>query len=252
MKIKDKVLNFIEEKGIAKKILNYLERTGTVEISLVGLRIIVGLLIGSIILNFYLIDKSGGFKYYTTVLLNFIGNFIKDAMYMLKDFDKNSPGTLSFVGAVLGGVLGFYGATIVFKKQMKLNKKQSMDKLMHLLLHTYRVLSLVLDLESSDKKSEKDICKSKIYKALVYDESWRSYISEIEDFNDKEIILRWFFNIENNILPNKKNIKRYLLGIEKILKKYGYRKQLYLVKKEIESSKKEKNKNENSEVEYSS
>lgn len=244
MKIKNKILSFIEQKGIAKKVLNYLERKGTVEISLVGLRFIVFIGIISILVNAYFIIKTGVIQQGIYSLFTFLGDCIKNIMYILKDFDENSPGTLSFIGAVVGGGLGFYGATKVFKNQIKINRKQSIDKLMHLLLYTYRMISSFLEIASTDEEFQNGLKKSDLYKQLVYDQNWRNYISEISDYEDKENILRWLFNIENKLAFNREVTKKYLLSIESILNKYGYKSQLNFVKKELK--KKDKNKKEES------
>ena len=232
MKVKYKILMFLEKNGIAKKILNHLEKKGTVEISLVGLRGIIILGIVSVLINCYFIIQSGVIQQGIISLTGFIYKIIKDFLYILKDFDEHSPGTLSFIGAIIGGGLGFYGATTVFNKQLKLNNKKSINKLMHLILYTYRMISDFLEASETYEEFRKNLKESNLYNQLVYDKNWMNYISEIKDYEDAENILRWLFNIENRIVPDEDAMELYFLSIENILKKYGFKYQLNIIKME--------------------
>lgn len=237
--IKKKFLSFIETNGIAKKILNYLEGQGTIEISLVGLRCIVFLVIFSLLINFCFITKFGIVIQQGIVFsVKVINGVISNIMYTLKYFDEHSPGTLSFIGAILGGGLGFLGAVTVFKKESKISRKQSIKKLMHQLLYTYRFYNLLMIRINDDELLRKTLKSSSSYINLAYDSNWKEYISEIEDYEDTDKIVRWFFRIENNITPkNREKIISQSKNIEKILKKYKFGKQLSLVKKEIKEEK---------------
>ncbi|OXX82586.1 hypothetical protein AVM15_17535 [Paraclostridium benzoelyticum] len=235
MKIKRRFAEFIEEKGIAKKLSEHLVNNGTVEISVIGLRWILILFIISVLINFSFLIRSGIIQQCIFSFFEFIWNgIIIGFLSFLKDLDKSFPGLLSFLGSVTGGILGFWGATKVFKTQVKINKNQSIDKLMHILLYTYRIISKFSEMAVDDEKFQKALKKSDLYKALVYDKNWRNYISEINDYEDKENILRWLFNIEHQIVYDINDTKEYLLSIEKILIKHGYKYQLNIVKKEVD------------------
>lgn len=235
--IKKKFLSFIETKGIAKKILNYLEGQGTVEISLVGLRCIVFLGIFSLLINFCFITKFGIVIQQGIIFsVKVINGVVSNIMYTLKYFDEHSPGTLSFIGAIIGGGLGFWGAVKVFKKQTTISKKQTIKKLMHQLLYSYRMIVLLA--ETKDEKQFKyNLEKSPLYKELAYDNNWRDYISEIDNYEDTENIVRWFFKIENKVVTNRVQAIEHGEDIEKILNKYKFRNELAAVKREIRRAK---------------
>lgn len=230
-------------KGISKvleneKVSNFLNKEGTTEIGVVSLKIIGIIAFISILINFCFVTQFGVVLQQVIIFsLKVISGIISCILNVLKDLDKNYPGTLSLAGAILGGILGFWGAIRVFKKQAIANKNQAIKKLMHQLLYTYRFLNLTAIKITDDKKFENSLKNSSIYQGLAYDSKWREYISEIEDYEDTEKIVRWFFRLENKIPFSREDIFNQSKKLDLILEKYDFSKQLAIVKQELEKEK---------------
>lgn len=220
-----------------KKISNLLNKEGTTEIGIVSLKIIGAIAFISILINLYFITKFGVvFQQVIRFPLNAISWIISG----LKHFDEHYPGTLSFLGAILGGGLGFAGALIVFKKQAAMNRKQALKKLMHQLIYTYRLMMLSAEL-LTDREFENQLKdkseNSTRYKTIIYDSNWRDYISEVKDYYDTENIVRWFNKIENEIIKSRQVTISHAREIEDILKKYGFEDNINEIQKEIKYQK---------------
>lgn len=250
MKRKNNIfLKFIEEKGIAKKILNYLEEQGTTEISLVALRFIVRVGIISVIINIILFNHGYVTKFGVAVQqgINFsvkvASDIIINMMNTLKYFDEKSPGTLSMVGTIANALIGLIAVLSVFRRQIVLKSKTEMRNLMSVLLSTYRAVNIfkiegTLDILKTPSKNPKFI---KGYSSLVYDKDWSKYLVNIKNYDDREHIMRWFFCLEQAVYMDDNNLSGYNKDIRKILIKNGFTMDLTKVNRELKIRKNKKN-----------
>lgn len=245
--MKRKFLKFIEEKGIARKLLIYLERTGTVEISVIALRMITWLAIISIIVNLGFITNVGvviqqGIIFSVKVFNGVMSNIT----YTLAYYDSKSPGTLSMLGTIISAMIGLISVLVVFYLQSVLVKKREVKNLMSLILTTYRavnIFSISGDLQRLKKPSENKNFISK-YSNLIYDKDWSKYLVNIKKYEDREILMRWLFSIEQGVHIDNDLLNTMNKDLQKIIKKYGFRLELSKVNYELKLRKKNKEKSQ--------
>ncbi|WP_338564362.1 hypothetical protein QJR60_17245 (plasmid) [Paraclostridium sordellii] len=152
--------------------------------------------------------------------------------YFVKNIESGKFDLLGFGGSILGLIGAYYIASYQIRKQKKIDEKKSIDKLMYLLLYTYRWINLFTYGNNANLQL-KALSSNEFYTSIVYDNNWRDYISCIDDYKDTEVIVKWFFKIENKIVVDSKKVIEHSLELENILKKYGYEKELVSVKEEI-------------------
>lgn len=105
---------------------------------------------------------------------------------------------ISFIGAIIGALIGVIGALYVVYKDRKSEKYKSVEKLIQMFKHTYiwiysrHYIGAGYSVESL----------SEPIVPLIYDEKWKEYIIEIEDTHHKRFLLAWFYTLES--LENKK------------------------------------------------
>lgn len=245
--MKRKFLKFIEEKEIARKLLIYLERNGTVEISVVALRMITWLAIISIIVNLGFITNVGvviqqGIIFSIKVFNGIMSNII----YTLAYYDSKSPGTLSMLGTMISALIGLISVLFVFYLQSVFAKKREVKNLISLILTTYRavnIFSISGDLQRLKKPSENKNFIRK-YSNLIYDKDWSKYLVNIKKYEDREILMRWLFSIEQGVHLDNDLLKTMNKDLQKIIIKYGFRLELSKVNYELKLRKKNKEKNQ--------
>lgn len=160
---------------------------------------------------------------------------IKELISGLKHISAQYSGVLGFAGSFLGGCM----AILVYKLQIRNQKKQELKRLMFLTLDTYRSVKL-LDLNgdlnrlrsmSDDRASE---FRDK-HSGLVYDKEWSKLISNISEFQDARILSKWFYCIEQMIIFTEDELQERYALVEEVLCKYGCSKELEKMNKEWES-----------------
>lgn len=239
--MKKKFLKFINEKGIAKKLLNYLERNGTTKISVIALRMISIMLILSLVVNFCFITKIGiVIQQGIIFIVKVFNGVVSNVVYTLAYYDSRSPGTLSMLGTIINSFIGFIAVVLVFIFQTRREKRNEIKNLMSLLLNTYRAVNIFtitgVTVNLKDQNNKEFIKK---YSNLVYDKNWGAYLKNIKKYEDAETLMKWFFAIEQSLYLESKNLDSLNEQVEKILKKHGFRVELSKVKYELELLQKE-------------
>lgn len=241
--MKKKFLKFIEEKGIAKKLLNCLERNGNVEISVIALRIIGIMLILSLILNFCFITKIGiAIQQGIIFIVKVFNGIVSNIVYTLAYYDSRSPGTLSMLGTIINSCIGFFAVMAVFFFQTTGVKKREIKNLMCLLTSTYRavnIFSITGATEELKNLTTKDFVNS--YNQIIYDKDWGKYLSNIKKYEEIEDIKTWFYLIEQCYYLDDKKLKIMNEKLEKIIKKYGFGKELIKIKLELKKRQQKEN-----------
>lgn len=230
----NKFLRFIEEKGIAKKLLNYLERHGTVEISVIALRIIILVAIISFIISLGFITKIGVVTQQgISFCIEGFNGIVSNIAYALAYYDKKSPGTLSMLGTIFSALIGLFSVLSVFYLQSVFTKRKEIKNLMSLILSTYRavnIFSINGDLIRLKKPSDNKSFITK-YSSLVYDKDWPKYLVNIKKYDDREKIMRWLFFVEQGVqIDDLDDINK---DLQRIIKKYGFRIELSKVAHEL-------------------
>lgn len=114
------------------------------------------------------------------------------------DMIDNSDVT-SFLGAMFGGFIGVFGAIFGIYKSKEVDKKENIKKLIEMFKHTYIWVypRYYLGARGYEKSFKEPVVP------LIYDENWKSYITELENSHHKKFLLNWFYTLES--LQNKKD-----------------------------------------------
>lgn len=189
----------------------------------------------------------------------FVGICLKNIMTLIAEFDSKSPGSLSLIGALIG----FFGALLVFYLQGNYQYNQDKKRLMILLLSVYEnIISLygyggdyektqsMRDLEyfqlnpaeySSkfkhlavhDDLMNLNKLKLEAYSKLIYDTEWRKLVVTLKNIEDINFLVQLFLDLEVNYILEKEEVKETLEKISNIAKSNGYRKQIKFIDEKL-------------------
>lgn len=234
---------------LKKRIFNYLDKKGNVEDVFCFMGIIT---IISLCIVFSYVNQLGLTFQQGCI---FIGDGLKSFLNTVAYFDKNSPGVLSLVGTLVGAVIGFAGAMLVFYLQGNYKYKQDKRKIMLLLLNVYEglkafyeksdVTEALREYEFNPNEYNKKYKEGsqihylhmnifKMHTGLIYDDKWKDYIVTFKDIDELFFVRELLLDIESQHIFSKEQYQTIIKKLRKVLVRHRFRKYIYLTDKRID------------------
>lgn len=136
------------------------------------------------------------------------------------DLIQNSD-ILSFIGGIIGSLIGVIGALYVVYKGEKIKEERNINNLIEMFKHTYIWILPRYYISNgyySNVLSDPTV-------PLIYDSNWKSYIIDIKNSHHKKFLLNWFYSIDSLDEKHKfisKVNRLQIIEAKKIIEFYGF------------------------------